>query len=165
MKSILTAFFFSAYLVISSVLARRITVYIIVDDTFSATFAGVPMPDPGWGWDSVKTFTTDVEPGQHLFAMSLTDFGGAAWGSVSLFADGVFVGQTDGSGAFRASSSVSTGWNTDINYSDSGWSVISGNCATSWISSNVNGVSVRANGFWFPSCSSKLNTWYLRWKV
>lgn len=149
-------------------LARRVQLNIQADDTFSATFAGVSIPDTRWGWGYLQTYTVDLEPGQYLFASSAKDNSGYAFFAVSATVDGLFLGQTDNSGVFRGSVSVAAGWNTNLNYDDSAWTVLTINCGTTAVGiwSNVNGVQTQAVGFWLPNCNyNPRNTWYFRWKM
>lgn len=149
-------------------MARRVQVNINADDTYTVTFAGATIADARCCWDVIQTYTVDLEPGNYLFASIVKDNGGYAYFSASVTVDGLFLGQTDGSGVFRGATSVAAGWNTDLNYDDSSWTVLTANCGTTAVRiwSNINGVPTQALGFWLPNCNyGPRNTWFFRWKM
>lgn len=111
---------FIASLFWSFTVARRVVIRTTCDNSFSAWFAGQAISGNDYGL--IYSITADINPGNYLVALQASDWGGAAGVAVAITIDGVLAAQFDTTGNWKVlGSAPAAGWNTDINYSESGW--------------------------------------------
>lgn len=128
MKQLFSFYFLTLSLIFfNCIKARRVVITVQMDNVLSLWFADQTLTGNYWG--SLFLLTADLNPGTYLLAIQGTDAGVVGGTAIGVHIDGVFAATYDTSGNWKVTGTApAAGWNTDINYSESGWATITYFC-------------------------------------